>query len=781
MQSNYSQNDDYEVPFSVKLRLFFSAKTIALILITASIGFGIYYWQNQGGELKGSATSGKPFCTSGLFKVQTDQLLDGSATSQTVEDYEDLIVGSEAARDANTKMTNTVSCYSYKAEMTCDADELILLLYIKADRSLSEIVKKRTQITADKCSSTIPRRAIIDLFNAKIKECADIAVSINKEITASFVRGEKALQDNADKITKCNLDKASLEKKLACKKYTEDIGKKITAKDKVGAKALYDANLAGAKCVMDATLKKQYDDLVAVTQATSTTAVTEAAAESNSCTAASASAKKTLEDAVKATKTKSQWEAYINTMSTSKGSISASCTNKAQIACYYDQVILFGLIKSEANFKTVTAKSAEMKQSKPSCSPLTNPVVSAAFMAEFKECAELSGAVIKEIDKGSVEGEKALKDNDTAISKCNADKSMLEGRLACVKYREDMGAKITANDKNGAEGLYEANSTGRKCILTEDAETKYQELISAVEEVAVEEPVVEEPVVVEESVVEEPVIETPAVEEPVVETPAVETPVVETPVVETPVVAVETPTPSELCEAKKTEFDTMLARDESINLLDGKLGEIEGMQYCNITAASRERYDALKNRINAAVNPGGSDYDYQPQATPIIEISPCVAKLSDFEAMMAANENMATVNAKYENLRVSNCSLPIGLKIKYDQFTSMAASMDESYSMDFSAGASADVNAGATDSATVSGDQASTGANVNANAAAAQLNDAIMANVLNANLITPKFKPSAAKRVKKTAETGPEVMLYPIFMIASVGAVSLIRRRKNRK
>ncbi|MFA6550723.1 MAG: hypothetical protein WCT36_05235 [Candidatus Gracilibacteria bacterium] len=763
MQSNHSQNDDYEVPFSVKLRLFFSAKTIALILIAASVGFGIYYWQNQGGELKGSATTGKPFCASGLFKMQTDGVLDGSSPlSPTVKDYEDLIAGSETARDGILKMTNTVSCYGYKVEMTCDADELILLLYIKADRPLSEIVKKRTQITADKCASTIPRKAIVDLFNAKIKECADIAVSINKEITASFVRGEKALQDNADKITKCNLDKASLEKKLACKKYTEDIGKKITAKDKVGAKALYDANLAGAKCVMDATLKKQYDDLVAVTQATSTTTVSAA------CTTAETSAKKTLEDAVKATKEKPQWEAYMTTMSTSKGSIDASCTNKAQIACYYDQVILFGLIKSEANFKTVTAKSAEMKQAKPSCSPLTNPTISAAFMAEFKECAELSGAVIAEIDKGGVEGEKALRDNDTAISKCNADKSMLEKRLACVKYREDIGVKITANNKNGAEGLYEANSTGNKCILEENVEGKYQELISAVEEVAVEEPVVEEPVV------EEPVVETPAVEEPVVETP-----VVETPVVEDPVVAVETPTPSELCEAKKTEFDTMLARDESINLLDGKLGEIEGMQYCNITAASRERYDALKNRINAAVNLGGSDYDNLPQASPIIEVSPCVAKLSDFEAMMAANENMATVNAKYENLRVSNCSLPIGLKIKYDQFTSMAASMDESYSTDFSSGSSADTNAGTIDSATVSGATVSTGST--AAATAAQLNDAIMANVLNANLITPKFKPSAAKRVKKTAETGPEALLYQIFMIASVGAVSLIRRRKNHK
>jgi hypothetical protein len=345
---------------------------------------------------------------------------------------------------------------------------------------------------------------------------------------------------------------------------------------------------------------------------------------------------------------------------------------------------------------------------------------------------------------------------------------MLEKRLACVKYREDIGVKITANNKNGAEGLYEANSTGNKCILEENVEGKYQELISAVEEVAVEEPVVEEPVV------EEPVVETPAVEEPVVETP-----VVETPVVEDPVVAVATPTPSELCEAKKTEFDTMLARDESINLLDGKLGEIEGMQYCNITAASRERYDALKNRINAAVNLGGSDYDNLPQASPIIEVSPCVAKLSDFEAMMAANENMATVNAKYENLRVSNCSLPIGLKIKYDQFTSMAASMDESYSTDFSSGSSADTNAGTVDSATVSGATVSTGST--AAATAAQLNDAIMANVLNANLITPKFKPSAAKRVKKTAETGPEALLYQIFMIASVGAVSLIRRRKNHK
>jgi len=263
--------------------------------------------------------------------------------------------------------------------------------------------------------------------------------------------------------------------------------------------------------------------------------------------------------------------------------------------------------------------------------------------------------------------------------------------------------------------------------------------------------------------------------------------VVEAPVVETPVVAVATPTPSELCEAKKTEFDTMLARDESINLLDGKLGEIEGMQYCNITAASRERYDALKNRINAAVNPGGSDYDNIPQVAPIITVSPCVAKLSDFEAMMAANENMATVNAKYEDLRNSNCGLSVGLKVKYDQFTSMAAAMSQSYETDFSAGSISDMNAGTTDSATVSGDSNSANTNVNANTGAnaavtaAQLNDAIMANVLNANLITPKFKPSAAKRVKKTAETGPEVLLYPVFMIASYGAVSLIRRRKNRK
>lgn len=986
MQKNLLQNDDYKLPFSVKLRLFFSAKTIALILIAASIGGGIYYWQNQGGALKGSVVTAESlgceksaafledliknkkygasdntialnindlFTTNGacankakdnpsewqrtmcayhIYKTNYEATKSNDKNFIQVT-YKSLLVSSETYKDYACKVPiETISLVNKKVATTCRASLIAVDGLIKADKSTSkysntfltsletaykngtngncvqvigggypeskmltcdynemqiryyakntpeDYLKKLLELggerTIAKCSMSDELKGVIEKAGKSASKCVNNAENLRKALEGGTLKEDILPAMAAYGKDKCPPISGDLKQKFdALMKKCGDLPKKIEdeiAKSSAdGEKALAEPDVK--KCSLGTTVfndkikaKKAAEDAKKTAEDTKKAAEAKAAEDAkktNSCVASLDFAKNKFEK-TKALKSEQKFKEIIKYIEETgldpvKGYYNECGEgDKKTIKCYYYEADLFASLKINRPFdeiekifnnaktycgtidqETMSLYDAVQKSQQPSDSSENNtPVGSESGDAG---CKSVIDALKMNIQNNDVSHSK-IRCAMAVKNKCVTDQATLDAykkltgtncaigvsgeavatsidqqngtqtpddkkKEYCKTVLKNLFDNINGGSLSSAKGWHQ-NAENAGCDLTA-IEPIYQQFLAAEEESQIQAD--EGSTVIEENPEEQVAAEVNNSNP-------------------------NTLTNEQICEAKKVEFDTLLALDKPLTELDAKLTEVEAIPLCSLSAASQDKYFAKKT---IAMTPTPSCQDY----------------LIDFEAAIDNNAGATAVDAKYANLMGLSCQVSATLKTKYDQYLQQQAiamngqsslpsydsyTPDAQYSYDDltsyysyeegdapaqtqtqsqttaqalgqaqtqtssqpAAQAIAQVSVPATtqpqafqqlqqsqQTQTIAQNQTQLPADISQNYNA--LNAA--ANVLQVgtnvayqsknNLITPKYKPSAAKRVKESAKTGPEVMLYPIFLLASICMVRMVNRRKQRK